>query len=171
MLFIALILGNGANIVDEISYFNKNVELGDASYKDIICAMCYILGGIMTVGLVFTFLTRSVTYVPDENRELVQNIEYKDIEIIQTGENHQKEEQSIAIVSNDNSKDIILINTNKVITNFAENKYVDKYEIKEITENCFGEKKEDKSYEYKIYTPDETERNLISLYSRYIKNN
>lgn len=165
ILVVGLILGNVSKLI--VEYFESFGNTKENSFRDNVCFGVYIISVLIIVVSVYTIFTNGVTYIPDENRKLVEEYEYTDIELSKTITSDNKEDFFIVMIDRNNIENVLLINTNHVSSSKSQCKYVEKYEVKEITEDCFGGKKENTYYEYKVYTPDEVERNWISLYCDY----
>lgn len=167
ILIVALILGNISKLI--VEYFEYLKHSKEKQVNDNVCFIIYLISIFIIFAAVLALLSNDVTYIPDENRNVVEEYEYTDIDISKTIKNN-KENFSLIIKDKNDINWALLIDTKHVDSNNSQCKYVKKYKVKEITENCFGDKKENIYYEYIIYTPDERERNIISLYSSFSKN-
>ena len=155
IIIVGLFLSNIYKILGiTTKIFSKNIKI------DNVGATLYIVGTLLAVGSLFSYMVVKVSYIPDENK-------YTNIEISSSKVNGV-EDYYMIMVDKNNTKNALLIDTERVSSKYSKQRNIEKYEVTEIKEDCFGNKKEKVYFEYIIYTPDETEKNLISLYSKFL---
>lgn len=162
MIIISLFLSNLSKIIAESTkIFSKNLKL------DNVGIVLYIVGTLCAVACLFSYMVVKVSYIPDENRKIVAEYKFTNIEI-SSSKVDGLEDYYMIMVDKNNTKNALLIDTQRVSSKYSKQRNIEKYEVTEIKEDCFGNKKEKVYFEYIIYTPDETEKKLISLYSKFL---
>ena len=137
-------------------------------FQCIISSIYTVLCLLSIFGVVTFVINCKVTYVPDNGKVLVENVPFDKI-IIQKvdDQNNDSEEENyeMAIKRKDQDDYQIDLEKDKItqLNNDTDKRYIEKYQVKEITENLFGTK--ERYYnEYTVYTNDENEMNIVSFF-------
>ena len=131
-------------------------------YNNSMFFALYLLMCLIILPSILTIFKETVSYIPEENIQLIEVTSFEKIELVEKELGNINDKQyELLFINKDNN--VIDLDKVDIEVFYALKRYIEKYEIKEVIEDCFGTKKINTIYEYKIYTPDKTEKNLILM--------
>ena len=94
----------------------------------------------------------TAVYIPDGNKRLIETTYLNKIELVEKNK-RTKQYELLFFDSNNNAIELEKFNIEAF---YGVDRYIEKYEIKQVVQDCFGNESTNTIYEYKIYTPDKT---------------
>ncbi len=132
-----------------------------------------VLGGIYTAlfalticGVIFAILSIDYTTEPQDGHMLMESVPFKTLNFKKIKKSEDSEQYTMCIIKEDGEEyplELDSKDTNLSKVESSNNKYVEKYQIKENTENLLFTR-EKVHYEYIIYTNDENEKEIAEYY-------